>query len=83
MFITYSTAFAGSMLIEAPFMALEKIILPSQEKKAENNNSFVKENGIMNRSSLKVEKNGDIAAIVPKMDEESGGIDNKCIVYRL
>lgn len=69
------------MLIEAPFMALEKIILP-QDRKTENNNSFVKGNSIMN-GSLKTEKNGDIAAIVPKTDEELGGIDNKCIVYKL
>lgn len=78
--ITYMTAFAGSMLIEAPFMALEKIIFPPK-KKAETN-CVVKQNGILN-GSLKTEKNGDIASIVPKTDEESGGIDNKCVVYRL
>lgn len=68
------------MLIEAPFMALEKIILPRGEKKDED--TFKKQNNFLN-GSLKVEKNGDISAIVPKTDEELGGIDNKCIVYKL
>lgn len=69
------------MLIEAPFMAMEKIILPKQEKNAENR-CPVKQSSIL-KGTLKLEKNGDIAAIVPKTDEEMGGIDNKCIVYRL
>lgn len=61
-------------------MSLEKIIF-NKEKKSESS-SPIKGN-ICLKGSFKSDKNGDISAIVPKTDEESGGIDNKCVVYKL
>lgn len=63
-------------------MALEKIIFPRGEGKKKESSSIVSDNNIL-KGTLKSEKNGDIAAIVSKTEEEPMGIDNKCIVYKL
>lgn len=81
--ITYATAFAGSMLVEAPFLALEKVILPRDEKK--NTDRFKDANPIAN-GDLKISKNGDISTIVHMSHnnfQEFGGTENRTFVYKL
>ncbi|KFM82900.1 hypothetical protein X975_04446, partial [Stegodyphus mimosarum] len=68
------------MLIEAPFLSLEKIIIPRKGEKEDVPSA--KENNIL-KGTLQLEKNGDIAVIVPNDSEESLGIDNKAIIYKL
>ncbi|CAL1275765.1 unnamed protein product [Larinioides sclopetarius] len=81
MCITYSTAFAGTMLVEAPLMSLEKIIFRKNEKKADQP-ALIKNRSIL-KGTLKAEKNGDIATIVHNDSDESLGIENIAVVYKL
>ncbi|GFY53418.1 nose resistant to fluoxetine protein 6 [Trichonephila inaurata madagascariensis] len=81
MCITYGTAFAGTMLIESPLMSLEKIMFGKSEKKTEDS-SIVKNNSVL-KGTLKSEKNGDIAVMVHNDSNESLGIDNTAVVYKL
>ncbi|XP_042897471.1 nose resistant to fluoxetine protein 6-like [Parasteatoda tepidariorum] len=79
--VTYGTAFAGSMLVESPLMSLEKIFLNRDSRKRDEE-APVRKNSVLN-GTLKTEKNGDIASIVPIDSEDSMGVDNAAIVYRL
>ncbi|GFU16713.1 nose resistant to fluoxetine protein 6 [Nephila pilipes] len=78
---TYAAAFAGTMLVEAPLMSLEKIMFGKKEKKTEDS-SIIKNNSILN-GTLRTEKNGDIAVMVHNDCDESMGIDNTAVVYKL
>ncbi|KAG8200755.1 hypothetical protein JTE90_022356 [Oedothorax gibbosus] len=81
--VTYATAFAGSMLVESPLMALEKIMFNKRGDKPNNDTAAIgKKNGILN-GTLYTEKNGDIAVIVPNGSDESLGVDNNAVVYKL
>lgn len=62
-------------------MALEKIILPREERKKEKS-CIVKQNDVL-KDTLGGEKNGDVAAIFPKAKDEPVGIKIKYTVYNL
>ncbi|XP_054710343.1 nose resistant to fluoxetine protein 6-like [Uloborus diversus] len=81
LFVTYGAAFAGSMLVEAPTLALEKILIPRNEKKSKDS-TLVQDNSVL-KGTLTTEKDGSIAVILPAVSEESLGVDNKAVVYRL
>ncbi|GIZ02290.1 nose resistant to fluoxetine protein 6 [Caerostris extrusa] len=60
--ITYMASLILSMLVEAPFMSLEKIIFRRGDGKTQDT-AFVNNRNNLN-GSLKVEKNGNIAVII-------------------
>lgn len=80
LFVTYGIAFAGSMLIEAPFLTLEKIFL--RRENGTESNPLSKEIFYLNES-FKPEKNEDVSGKISKADEESGEVENSCAVYNL
>ncbi|GBN84687.1 Nose resistant to fluoxetine protein 6 [Araneus ventricosus] len=74
LWVSYATAFAGTMLVEAPMMQLEKIIFRSGNKNAQNP-SLNRSNSILKRT-LTAEKNAKLAIIVDTDSVKSLGIDN-------
>ncbi|GBM56474.1 Nose resistant to fluoxetine protein 6 [Araneus ventricosus] len=77
LWVSYATAFAGCMLVEAPMMQLEKIIFGRAEKKTEDS-SLVRSNSIL-EGTLKTEKNRDIAVIFDRNSDKFMGIDNAAL----
>ncbi|KAF8782090.1 Nose resistant to fluoxetine protein 6 like protein [Argiope bruennichi] len=75
LWVSYAIAFAACMLVEAPMMSLEKIILRKGDKKTEDP-SLARSNSIL-KGTLKPEKNGDIAFIVVSDSDKSLGKDNE------
>ncbi|GBN62862.1 hypothetical protein AVEN_34160-1, partial [Araneus ventricosus] len=73
LWVSYATAFAGSMLVEAPMMQLEKIIFRSGNKNAQNP-SLYRNNSILKRT-LTAEKNAKLAIFVDTDSVKSLGID--------
>ncbi|GBN65206.1 hypothetical protein AVEN_68111-1, partial [Araneus ventricosus] len=74
LWVSYATAFAGIMLVEAPMMQLEKIIFKSGNKNAQNP-SLNRSNSIR-KQTLTAEKNANIAIFVDTDSVKSLGIDN-------